>query len=156
MTKIERYELFHNSSDFDSLINKSFKDIQAHSIPGELFVKKYLPQIEQDKSAFILYEDGKPIGYEAVIIKNNEFIFGFTYVVPSKRGLGYSYSLRKKTIETFSNKLDILVIAIKKRNQPSLKGVKRIAEELNCKYSSETFTHDNGEVYEKLTISRPD
>ena len=104
MLNVQQYTLFENSADFDRLIKKSQQDIETMNEANYIdFLKNILPDIKHKRKAFILYENNNAIGYEIFSIKNKCVNFSFSYIVPEKRGKGYSYFLREKTIEFFWN-----------------------------------------------------
>ncbi len=154
MIKLERYTLFENSLDFDFLIKKSHSDIINHCLDFNFFVKKVLPEIEKTRSAIILYENNKPIGYEIVSIKFKDLFFAFTYIIPEKRGKGYSYILREEAVKSFWNETNQISFTIKKNNIASSKSVIKLIEKYNCDFSTEDTKDKNGHPYKKYTITK--
>jgi len=155
MLSVQQFTFFENSSDFDVLIKKSFKDIEsANEVRYSDFVKNFLPIIKREKTAFILYENDSAIGYQIFLIKNGCSDFSFSYILPEKRNNGYSYLLRDKMINFIIDKVEKFNTTVKKTNKPSIKSLNRIIKKYNCDFKVEEFTSRNGEKYEKYTITK--
>jgi len=155
MLSVQQFTFFENSSDFDTLIKKSFKDIEsANEVRYSDFVKNFLPIIKKEKTAFILYENDRAIGYEIFLIKNKRIDFSFSYIIPEKRGNNFSYILRDEAIIHFIDKVSTIHTSVNKSNKPSIKSIRKLIQKYNCDFTIEEFISKKGDKYEKYTITK--
>lgn len=153
MLSVEQYTLFQNSSDFDILIKKSREDIESsNETDYNEFIKNILPHIKNERSAFILYQHSKPIGYQIFLIKNEVINFSFSYIIAEKRGNRFSYFLREKMIDFIWNKTKKICTTIKSSNNPSIKSLNKLIQKYNCDFTLEEIISPKGCKYEKYTI----
>lgn len=154
MIKVERYKLFHNSKDFDSLIKKSKKEILEHGVNYEDFLKKHIRKIKENKHAVILYVDSKPIGYEFMIINKRKANECFTYVLPQYRNKGYGTILREECFKLFWDEYDEISGPIKSQNVGSKKSILKIAKNLCLNVEVDIKVNERGEKIEFTRLTK--
>lgn len=154
MIRVEQYKLFHNSKDFELLIKKSKKEILDHGADYQIFLKKYIPKIKENKHAVILYVDSKPIGYEFMIISRRKADDCFTYIVPEYRNKGYGTLLRKHCFKMFWNEYDEISGSIKNKNIGSKKSILKIAKEFGLNVKIDVEINEKGEKIELTKLTK--
>lgn len=157
MITIQQYKPFINSLDFDFLVKKSAKEIIEHGFSYDAFLVHVLPEIKKTERAFILYEDGKPVGYEFMLIKYRKANTCFTYLLPEYRGRGLGSFLREFSFMHFWDEYDEISGPIKLKNTASIKSIEKIAKKLGLTTDKNYYLNQEGEKIEYTRlIKRPD
>lgn len=148
MFSVQRYKLFENSKDFESLFMKSHSDIlKTCNLSVKDFKINHIDPAINNKTILIAYEDEKPIGYQSINIKNRVLNSSFTFIDPKYRRKGYGNLLRLKTFEMFKNKFDKVQAAIFKGNISSLISCQKLAKLLNLNLKEEKIITDENHNY---------
>jgi len=142
MVKVERYKLFFNSKDFEIIYKKSLESLRKE-LNNENFFKHIVKPALEKRYCFLLYLDGKVIGYQLVQIKKKIIEGGYTFIQKEYRGKKYSKILRKFTYESLKNEIKEVHTFIRKNNIVSMRSVKNLAAELNIEIEEKNIYDEN-------------
>lgn len=143
MPRIEKYQLFKNSQDFEKIFKESYPAIQElqGTVEPTLQIAK---QCINNKSIYLLYNDKNEIvGYCLYELKNRVFIYIFDYVSKKNRNRKYGRYFRNQLIETFKDQVDKVKFCINFKNKLSSNSVNKVIKKHNLQIKKVKKIYEN-------------
>lgn len=126
MPRVEKYQLFKNSQDFEKIFKESYPIIQE--LQGN--IQRTLEKARQcidSKSIYLLYNDkDENIGFCLYELKNRIFTYIFDYVSKKNRNRKHGRYFRNQLLEIFKNQVDKIEFCINVKNKLSYNSVNKV------------------------------
>jgi hypothetical protein len=131
MPRVEKYQLFKNSQDFEKIFKESCPAIRELQCTVDRTFEK-AKQCMNNKSIYLLYNDeNEVIGFCLYEIKNRVFTYIFDYVSKKNRNRKHGRYFRNKLFEIFKDEVDKIEFCINHRNKLSFNSVSKVMKKHN-------------------------